>query len=175
MSVVLDSGEIDRSLKRISHEIIEHNHGLADVVLLGIPTRGVSLANRIGDFLESIDSVVPVGVLDITMHRDDLRIRGPRPLTPTLLPAQGIEGKHVVLVDDVHFSGRTIRAALDAIGELGRPKSVQLAVLIDRGHRQLPIRADYVGKNIPTNLRESVRVSLKENDGIDQVEVGQSE
>jgi pyrimidine operon attenuation protein/uracil phosphoribosyltransferase len=175
MSVVLDSGEIDRSLKRISHEIIEDNHGLADVVLLGIPTRGVSLANRIGDFLESIDSVVPVGVLDITMHRDDLRIRGPRPLTPTLLPAQGIEGKHVVLVDDVLFSGRTIRAALDAIGELGRPKSVQLAVLIDRGHRQLPIRADYVGKNIPTNLRESVRVSLKENDGIDQVEVGQSE
>ncbi len=175
MSVVLDSGEIDRSLKRISHEIIEHNHGLADVVLLGIPTRGVSLANRIGDFLESIDSVVPVGVLDITMHRDDLRIRVPRPLTPTLLPAQGIEGKHVVLVDDVLFSGRTIRAALDAIGELGRPKSVQLAVLIDRGHRQLPIRADYVGKNIPTNLRESVRVSLKENDGIDQVEVGQSE
>jgi pyrimidine operon attenuation protein/uracil phosphoribosyltransferase len=174
MSVVLDSGEIDRSLKRISHEIIEHNHGLSDVVLLGIPTRGVSLANRIGSFLQSIDSPVPVGVLDITMHRDDLRIRGPRPLTPTLLPGEGIEGKHVVLVDDVLFSGRTIRAALDAIGELGRPKSVQLAVLIDRGHRELPIRADYVGKNIPTNVRENVRVSLKENDGIDQVEVGQS-
>ena len=129
----------------------------------------------LGSLDDSAEPVVPVGVLDITMHRDDLRIRGPRPLTPTLLPAQGIEGKHVVLVDDVLFSGRTIRAALDAIGELGRPKSVQLAVLIDRGHRQLPIRADYVGKNIPTNLRESVRVSLKENDGIDQVEVGQSE
>jgi len=172
MSVVLDQSEISRSLKRIAHEIIERNHGLESVVLLGIPTRGVHLATRIGQLLESIDSPVLVGVLDITMYRDDLRLRPPRPLVPTQIPSGGIEGKNVVLVDDVLFSGRTIRAALDAIGELGRPKNVQLAVLIDRGHRELPIRADYVGKNIPTNARENVKVQLHEVDGIDQVEVG---
>ncbi len=171
MSVVLEPSEIDRSLKRIAHEIIERNHGLASVVLLGIPTRGVTLAQRIGTFLASIDTPVPVGVLDITMFRDDLRLRPPRPLVPTQIPAQGLEGKDLILVDDVLYSGRTIRAALDAIGELGRPRTVQLAVLIDRGHRQLPIRADYVGKNIPTNSRESVRVQLHEIDGIDQVEL----
>lgn len=172
MSVVMDQGEISRSLKRIAHEIIERNHGLESVVLLGIPTRGVHLAVRIGQILESIDSPVSVGVLDITMYRDDLRLRPPRPLVPTELPSGGIEGKDVILLDDVLFSGRTIRAALDAIGELGRPKTVQLAVLIDRGHRELPIRADYVGKNIPTNARENVKVQLQEVDGIDQVEVG---
>jgi len=171
MSVVLEQSEIDRSLKRIAHEIIERNHGLQSVVLLGIPTRGVTLAQRIGTFLASIEAPVPVGVLDITMFRDDLRLRSPRPLVPTQIPAQGVEGKDLILVDDVLYSGRTIRAALDAIGELGRPKTVQLAVLIDRGHRELPIRADYVGKNIPTNARESVRVQLREIDGIDQVEL----
>lgn len=171
MSVVLDQSEIDRSLKRIAHEIIERNHGLDSVVLLGIPTRGVTLAYRIGSFLSAIDTPVPVGALDITMYRDDLRLRPPKPLVATQIPAGGLEGKDLVLVDDVLFSGRTIRAALDAIGELGRPKTVQLAVLIDRGHRELPIRADYVGKNIPTNSRESVRVQLREIDSIDQVEV----
>ncbi len=171
MSVVLDQSEIDRSLKRIAHEIIERNHGLDSVILLGIPTRGVTLAQRIGNFLAQIDTQVPVGSLDITMYRDDLRLRPPRPLVPTQIPAEGLEGKNLVLVDDVLFSGRTIRAALDAIGELGRPKTVQLAVLIDRGHRELPIRADYVGKNIPTNARESVRVQLREIDSLDQVEV----
>ena len=171
MSVVLDQSEIDRSLKRIAHEIIERNHGLDSVILLGIPTRGVTLAQRIGNFLAQIDTQVPVGSLEITMYRDDLRLRPPRPLVPTQIPAEGLEGKNLVLVDDVLFSGRTIRAALDAIGELGRPKTVQLAVLIDRGHRELPIRADYVGKNIPTNARESVRVQLREIDSLDQVEV----
>ena len=171
MSVVLEQSEIDRSLRRIAHEIIERNHGLQSVVLLGIPTRGVTLAQRIGTFLASIDAQVPVGVLDITMFRDDLRMRPPKPLVPTQVPSEGLDGKDLILVDDVLFSGRTIRAALDAIGELGRPKTVQVAVLIDRGHRERPIRADYVGKNIPTNARESVRVQLREIDGIDQVEL----
>ena len=172
MSVVLEQSEIERSLKRIAHEIIERNHGLDSVILLGIPTRGVTLAQRIGDFLASIDISVPVGTLDITMYRDDLRMRPPRPLVPTQIPSEGLAGKNLILVDDVLYSGRTIRAALDAISVLGRPKTVQLAVLIDRGHRELPIRADYVGKNIPTNAREKVSVQLREIDGIDQVEVG---
>lgn len=171
MSIVLEQSEIERSLKRISHEIIERNRGLSNVVLLGIPTRGVTLAHRIGNFLSEIDIPIPVGTLDITMFRDDLRLRPPRALVPTQIPFGGLEGKDLILIDDVLFSGRTIRAALDAIGELGRPRCVQLAVLIDRGHRELPIRADYVGKNIPTNARESVKVQLQEIDGIDQVEV----
>ncbi|CAB4542987.1 MAG: bifunctional pyr operon transcriptional regulator/uracil phosphoribosyltransferase PyrR [Actinobacteria bacterium] len=171
MATVLDAGEIGRALKRIAHEIIEHNHGLENVVLLGIPTRGAFLSSRIGKFLTEIQSPVPVGTLDITLHRDDLRLRAPRPLLPTLIPTGGIEGKDVVLVDDVLYSGRTIRAALDALGEIGRPKTVQLAVLVDRGHRQLPIRADYVGKNIPTSASESVRVRLSEIDGSDSVEI----
>ena len=171
MATVLDAGEIGRALKRIAHEIIEHNHGLESVVLLGIPTRGAFLGERIGQFLKDIQSPVPVGTLDITLHRDDLRMRPPRPLLPTLIPSGGIEGKHIVLVDDVLYSGRTIRAALDAIGEIGRPATVQLAVLVDRGHRQLPIRADYVGKNIPTAASESVKVSLEEIDSKDCVEI----
>ena len=171
MATVLDAGEIGRALKRIAHEIIEHNHGLDNVVLLGIPTRGAFLGERIASFLKEIQSPVPVGTLDITLHRDDLRMRPPRPLLPTLIPAGGIEGKDIVLVDDVLYSGRTIRAALDALGEIGRPASVQLAVLVDRGHRQLPIRADYVGKNIPTSAVESVKVSLEEIDGKDSVEI----
>ena len=171
MAIVLDAGEIGRALKRIAHEIIEHNHGLDNVVLLGIPTRGAFLGERIAQFLKEIQSPVPVGTLDITLHRDDLRMRPPRPLLPTLIPSGGIDGKDIVLVDDVFFSGRTIRAALDAIGEIGRPATVQLAVLVDRGHRQLPIRADYVGKNIPTSSSESVKVSLDEIDGKDCVEI----
>lgn len=171
MAVVMDAADLARALKRISHEIIEHNHGLANVVLLGIPTRGAFLCDRISKILEEIEGSVPVGTLDITLHRDDLRTRAPRPLLPTILPEGGIEGKDVVLIDDVLYSGRTIRAALDAIGELGRPKSVQLAVLVDRGHRQLPIRADFVGKNLPTSSSEVVKVKLAEIDGSDLVEI----
>jgi pyrimidine operon attenuation protein/uracil phosphoribosyltransferase len=172
MSVVLEKSEIDRSLKRIAHEIIERNHGLSDVVLLGIPTRGVTLAARIAALLGEIEGDVEVGALDITLYRDDLRTKPPRAMTSTLLPLNGIEGKTVILVDDVLFSGRTVRAGLDALTEIGRPKNVQLAVLVDRGHRELPIRADFVGKNIPTNSKEIVKVQLEEIDGIDQVEVG---
>ena len=171
MAVVMDAGDIGRALKRISHEIIEHNHGLSNVVLLGIPTRGSYLSSRIVEILKSIEGDIPSGTLDITLHRDDLRTRAPRPLLPTVVPSGGIEGKDVVLVDDVLYSGRTIRAALDAIGELGRPKSVQLAVLVDRGHRQLPIRADYVGKNLPTSSSEIVKVKLTEIDSADMVEI----
>jgi pyrimidine operon attenuation protein/uracil phosphoribosyltransferase len=171
MGVLLSSSDIDRAIKRISHEIIEHNQGANNLVLLGIPTRGAYLADRISAFIAEIEKQVPVGILDITLHRDDLRLRPPRPLVPTKLPVGGIEGKDVVLIDDVLFSGRTIRAALDAIGELGRPKTVQLAVLVDRGHRELPIRADYVGKNIPTALNENVKVHLNEIDNEDIVEL----
>lgn len=171
MSTIFNGADIGRALKRISHEIIERNQGLSSVVLMGIPTRGAFLSDRIAALLESIESPVAHGNLDITLHRDDLRLRPPRPLLPTVLPVGGIEGKDVVLVDDVLYSGRTIRAALDALGELGRPKTVQLAVLIDRGHRELPIRADYVGKNLPTSAHESVRVKLKEIDEVDLVEI----
>ena len=170
MSVILNSGEISRALRRISHEILEKNHGSSDLLLLGIPTRGDLLSDRIKVVIEDIEKTpVLKGTLDITMYRDDLRLRPPRALMPTEIPTGGIDEKHVVLVDDVFFSGRTIRAALDALNELGRPKSVQLAVLIDRGHRELPIRADFVGKNIPTAKNESVRVHLSEIDEVDEV------
>jgi pyrimidine operon attenuation protein/uracil phosphoribosyltransferase len=171
MGILLSSSDIDRALKRISHEIIEHNQGITNLVLMGIPTRGAFLADRISAFISEIEGEVASGVLDITLHRDDLRLRPPKPLLPTRLPAGGIEGKDLVIIDDVLFSGRTIRAALDAIGELGRPRSVQLAVLVDRGHRELPIRADYVGKNIPTAKSESVKVHLAEYDKEDLVEL----
>jgi len=138
--------------------------------LLGIPTRGAHLAKRIGEIISQIENTaIQVGTLDITLHRDDLRLRPPRALMPTVIPPLGVEGRDVILVDDVLFSGRTIRAALDALGEIGRPKSVQLAILVDRGHRELPIRADYVGKNIPTSLEQSVLVHLTELDGVDEV------
>ena len=176
MSVALPSADIARALTRISHEILERNGGSHNLVLLGIPTRGAHLALRIAAIIESIESkVVPVGMLDITLHRDDLRLRPPRTLMPTKIPTTGIEGKDVVLIDDVFFSGRTIRSALDALGEIGRPSTVQLAVLVDRGHRELPIRADYVGKNLPTSLDQSVKVHLAEIDGIDEVLVGKAE
>ena len=170
MKAVLSSADITRALTRISHEIIEKNHGSDDIVLLGIPTRGVFLAERIANEMGRIDShEILVGTLDITLHRDDLRSKPPRALTPTRIPGESIDGKRVVLVDDVLYSGRTIRAALDALGEIGRPALVQLAVLVDRGHRELPIRADYVGKNLPTSHDELVRVHISEHDGEDLV------
>jgi pyrimidine operon attenuation protein/uracil phosphoribosyltransferase len=170
---VLDATDLARALTRISHEIVERNHGAHDIVVLGIPTRGVALARRIADQIGVIeDREVPVGALDTTMYRDDLRLHGVRALELTQIPVDGVDGKVVVLVDDVLFSGRTIRAALDALSDLGRPRAVQLAVLIDRGHRELPIRADYVGKNLPTSLTETVHVQLSEHDGRDAVLLG---
>jgi pyrimidine operon attenuation protein / uracil phosphoribosyltransferase len=170
MSLALPAPDITRALTRISHEILERNSGSESITLLGIPTRGAHLAKRIATIIESIEKVpVQVGTLDITLHRDDLRMRPPRALMPTLIPPLGVEGRNVVLIDDVLFSGRTIRAALDALGEIGRPKSVQLAVLVDRGHRELPIRADFVGKNLPTSIDQSVLVHLAELDGADEV------
>ena len=170
---VLEAREIDRVLTRIAHEILEHNHGAADVVLLGIPRRGVTLAQRLAVRIAAVEGAeVAAGSLDVTMYRDDLRLRGVRPLAATEVPPDGVDTKAVVLVDDVLFSGRTVRAALDALGDLGRPRSVQLAVLVDRGHRELPIRADYVGKNLPSSLRETVHVLLAEDDGRDEVLIG---
>jgi len=170
MSLVLPAPDLTRALTRISHEILERNAGASNITLLGIPTRGAHLANRIAEIITKIESVpVQVGTLDITLHRDDLRMRPPRALMPTVIPALGVEGRDIILIDDVLFSGRTIRAALDALGEIGRPKSVQLAILVDRGHRELPIRADYVGKNIPTSREQSVVVHLTELDGADEV------
>ena len=170
MSLALPAPDIARALIRISHEILERNSGSANITLLGLPTRGAHLAKRIAGSIESIEGTsVQMGTLDITLHRDDLRLRAPRALMPTVIPTLGVEGRDVVLVDDVLFSGRTIRAALDALGEIGRPKSVQLAVLVDRGHRQLPIKADFVGKNLPTSIEQSVLVHLTELDGADEV------
>ncbi|NHC14023.1 bifunctional pyr operon transcriptional regulator/uracil phosphoribosyltransferase PyrR [Motilibacter sp. E257] len=167
---VLTAAEIDRSLSRIAHEVLERGKGGDDLVLLGIPTRGVALARRLAQRIASFEgSPVPVGSLDVTMYRDDLRLRPARALERTEIPASGVDGKLVVLVDDVLFSGRTVRAALTALDDVGRPRAVQLAVLVDRGHRELPIRADYVGKNIPTSLRENVLVQLAEHDGADAV------
>lgn len=172
--MVLDEGDLSRALTRIAHQILERNKGSSGLLLLGIPTRGVQLANRLADLISRIEGFdIPVGTLDVTLHRDDLRLRPSRTLTPTLIPVGGLEGRIVVLVDDVLFSGRTIRAALDAIGDIGRPSAVQLAVLIDRGHRQLPIRADYVGKNLPTAMHEAVKVSLNEIDGEDRVTISE--
>ncbi len=169
---VLDARDIARALTRISHEILERNKGAADLVLLGIPSRGVPLARRIAERIADVeDTAVPVGSLDVTMYRDDLRLRPARTLLPTEIPAGGIDGKVVVLVDDVLFSGRTIRSALDALNDLGRPRAVRLAVLVDRGHRDLPIRADFVGKNLPTSLAETVAVRLSETDGADSVTI----
>jgi pyrimidine operon attenuation protein/uracil phosphoribosyltransferase len=173
--VVLEPGEIARALTRIAHEILERTDGAGDVVLLGIPTRGVPLAQRLGARLAQVEGrPASAGSLDVTMYRDDLRLRPARALGHTDVPASGIDGKVVVLVDDVLYSGRTVRAALDALGDIGRPRIVQLAVLVDRGHRELPIRADYVGKNLPTSQREVVQVLLTETDGEDAVVLGQA-
>ena len=167
---VLDDRDIARALTRISHEILERNKGAGDLVLLGIPSRGVPLAKRIAERIAAVEGYdVPVGALDVTMYRDDLRLKPARALLPTEIPPGGVDDKVVVLVDDVLFSGRTIRAALDALQDIGRPSAVRLAVLVDRGHRELPIKADYVGKNLPTAPEESVQVRLQESDGNDEV------
>ena len=164
----MDSGDVGRALARIAHEIIERNKGASRVVLVGILTRGVHLAGRLAQLIADIEGVnVPTGSLDIGLYRDDIGMREPAPLAPVRVP--DIDGKTVVLVDDVLYTGRSIRAAMDALIDLGRPQSVQLAVLVDRGHRELPIRADYVGKNLPTSQQEVVRVLLTETDGEDAV------
>jgi len=173
-TVVLTAADISRALTRIAHEIVERNKGAHDLVLLGIPTRGVPLAARLAERLVAIegasadgalDPQAIVGELDVTMYRDDLHRHPTRTIGATRLPASGVDGKVVVLVDDVLYSGRTIRAALDAISDLGRPRAVQLAALVDRGHRELPIRPDFVGKNLPTSTSERVSVRLAEVDG----------
>ena len=166
---VLDDGALDRALTRIAHEILERNDGAKDLAFVGLRTRGVTLAQRLAAKIARIDgTTLPVGTLDITLYRDDLDLRGAPVIRGTDIPFS-IKNKTVVLVDDVLFTGRTIRAALDALIDLGRPRSIQLATLIDRGHRELPIRPDYVGKNLPTSRRESVAVRLKEHDGEDRV------
>jgi len=170
--LVLQSADITRALTRISHEILESNRGASDLVLLGIPTRGIVLARRIGEILDSIEpGSGTVGFLDVTMYRDDLAKNPTRAPSPTQIPAGGIDGKTVVLVDDVLYSGRTIRAALDALNDIGRPRAVRLAALVDRGHRELPIRADFVGKNLPTATSERINVRLVEVDGVDEITI----
>ncbi len=170
--VIIDDADLQRIVDRMAHQVLEKTGGAADTVLLGIPTRGVPLARRLASRIQAFEGVtVPLGILDITLYRDDLRLRGARAVGRTDLPAGGIDAQRVILVDDVLFSGRTIRAALNALADLGRPRLVQLAVLVDRGHRELPIRADYVGKNIPTSLAENVRVCLSETDGADEVRI----
>lgn len=174
---VLDAQDIERAIVRISHEIVEANQGIANLLILGIPTRGVFLAERIAQAIfknyPDFDFQNSVGRLDVTMHRDDL-VRNPgKPVTATEIPVSDISNRTVVLVDDVLFSGRTVRAALDALVSFGRPKAVRLAVLIDRGHRELPIRADYVGKNLPTNFSERISVRLEESDGEQSVVIEQ--
>lgn len=169
---VLEGAEISRALTRISHEIIEANKGVEGLVLVGIPTRGSHLARRIGDIISRIEGVeVPVGSLDVTMYRDDLAQHPTRAPHPTEMPVAGIDGATVVLVDDVLYSGRTVRAALDALNDHGRPQVVRLAALIDRGHRELPIRADYIGKNLPSAKHERIAVRLEEHDGVDEVTI----
>jgi pyrimidine operon attenuation protein/uracil phosphoribosyltransferase len=169
---IMDSDEVSRSLIRIAHEILEKNRGAGGIVLVGIRRRGAPLAQRIATVIKEIEGTeVPVGILDITLYRDDLQLVAKQPIVgKTEIPA-GVEGRVVVLVDDVLFTGRTVRAAMDEIMDFGRPKAIQLAVLIDRGHRELPIRADYVGKNVPTSAREAISVMLTEEDGEDKVTV----
>jgi pyrimidine operon attenuation protein/uracil phosphoribosyltransferase len=169
----MDSAAVRRAIERIAHEIIEHNQGVEPVVVIGIRTRGAPLAERIAEAIARIEGqAVPVGYLDISFYRDDIRAAMSQPVVQKTEILFNVNSKAVVLVDDVLYTGRTIRAAMDAIMDLGRPKSVQLAVLVDRGHRELPIRADYVGKNLPTAENEQVVVSLKELDGADSVTVG---
>jgi pyrimidine operon attenuation protein/uracil phosphoribosyltransferase len=172
---VLDEAALDRALTRIAHEILEKNGGASDLAFVGLRTRGVTLAQRLAARITQIDgTTLPVGTLDITLYRDDLGLRGAPVIRGTDIPFS-IKNKAVILVDDVLFTGRTVRAALDAIIDLGRPKAIQLAILIDRGHRELPIRPDYVGKNLPTSKRESVAVRLREHDGEDRVLIEEPE
>jgi pyrimidine operon attenuation protein/uracil phosphoribosyltransferase len=172
---VLDETALDRALTRISHEILERNGGAKDLAFVGLRTRGVTLAQRLAVKLAAIDgTTVPVGTLDITLYRDDLDMRGAPVIRGTDIPFS-IKNKTVVLVDDVLYTGRTVRAALDALIDLGRPRMIQLAILIDRGHRELPIRPDFIGKNLPTSHRESVAVRLREHDGEDRVVIEEPE
>ena len=165
---IMNAADLQRALARVSHEILERNRGSADLVLVGIHTRGVPLSRRLAQNIQSFEgSVIPLAELDINLYRDDLQARSSPVVKPTRFPVD-IGGKTVVLVDDVLFTGRTVRAALDALNDVGRPRQVQLMVLIDRGHRELPLRADYVGKNIPTSLEEQVKVRLTETDGRDE-------
>lgn len=167
---IMDEDAMRRALVRISHEIVERNKGVDNVVIVGIRTRGVPLAKRVAGIIDNIEKTeVPVGSLDITMYRDDLSTLGYNPVMRETDLDFDISGKTVVLVDDVLFTGRTIRCALDALIDMGRPKAIQLAVLVDRGHKELPIRADYVGKNVPTSHSETVNVAIREIDGCDEV------
>ena len=172
---LMSAADVGRTISRIAHQIIEKTAlddpaGPPRVILLGIPTRGVTLAARLADKIKEFAGVtVPYGALDITLYRDDLDFKPPRPLEDTSIPEGGIDGTLVVLVDDVLYTGRSVRSALDALRDIGRPRAVQLAVLVDRGHRELPLRADYVGKNVPTSRSENVKVRLSENDGADGV------
>ena len=173
---VLQEADIARALTRISHEILESNRGAEGLVILGIPTRGVELGQRIAALIAGISGVeVPVGALDVTMYRDDLGRNPTRTPRPTSIPDGGIDGRVVVLVDDVLFSGRSIRAALDALQDVGRPSAVRLATLIDRGHRELPIRPDFVGKNLPSAKSERINVRLIETDGVEEVTIESAE
>ena len=173
-NVIMDSEAIRRALVRIAHEIIEKNKGVEDVVIVGIRTRGVPLAQRIAAEINAIENCeMTVGMLDITLYRDDLTTLGYNPVVHGTDINFDLSGKHVVLVDDVLYTGRTIRAALDAVIDMGRPKTIQLAVLVDRGHKELPIRADYVGKNVPTSQKETIEVVLNEIDGTDEVYIGE--
>ena len=168
---IMSQDDVRRALTRVAHEILEHNRGAEDLVIVGIHTRGVHLARRIADNLAKFEGVdVPVASLDISLYRDDLTVRdqSQTKIQPTDIPV-GIQGKRVVLVDDVLYTGRTIRAAMDALVDFGRPQIIQLAILLDRGHRELPIRADYVGQNLPTAIEERVKVRLLETDGADEV------
>ncbi len=174
MPVVMDAERINRSLTRIAHEIVERNRGADQLAFVGIRARGVPIASRLASHLKSIASAdVPTGALDITLYRDDLMRHavGPQPVIRRTEIPFSIDGQRIVLADDVLYTGRTIRAALDALIDFGRPKEIQLVVLVDRGHRELPIRADYVGRNIPTSRQQSVQVRLVEIDGRDEVEV----
>jgi pyrimidine operon attenuation protein / uracil phosphoribosyltransferase len=170
----MERDDVRRALTRIAHEIVERNKGTDDLVVVGIRTRGAPLADRIASSIASFEGVdLPSGALDVSLYRDDVALRGPRNLEATTVPGD-LDGRTVVLVDDVLFTGRTVRAAFDAVLDLGRPRAIRLAVLIDRGHRELPIRADHVGKNLPTSAHEVVKVHVAEIDGEDAVLIGES-
>ncbi len=178
MPILMDRERIGRSLTRIAHEIVERNRGVGDLALVGVRTRGVPIARRLAASLRDITGIdVPTGALDITLYRDDLMKTavGPQPIVRRTEIPFSIDGRHIVLVDDVLYTGRTIRAALDALIDFGRPSTIQLVVLVDRGHRELPIKADYVGKNVPTSRRETIHVRLAEIDGADEVTLDQVE
>jgi pyrimidine operon attenuation protein/uracil phosphoribosyltransferase len=172
--VIMDSSGVDRALRRISHEILEKNKDTKDLTIIGIRNKGAYLAQRVASYIEQVEKIkLPVGILDITLYRDDLTTIARQPIMRKTEINFSIDDKKIVVVDDVLFTGRTIRCAMDALIDFGRPKNIQLAILIDRGHRELPIRADYVGKNVPTSLGEIIEVKLAEVDGIDEVLIGE--